>query len=334
MRPILLSGHERALQQVKYNAEGDLIFSCSKDSIVNVWYSHNGERLGSYSGHNGTVWSVDVDSTSTLLVTGSADNTLKLWRVRTGELIKSWEFPTAVKCVKWSEDDSKVLAVTEERMGYKGAVRVFDVNREDGPQPDEPVVKFQTPGPKVTVATWSYIDKYIVAGHEDGTVALYNPKTGEQEKAHTKAHEGIITDIQMSIDGTYFITSSKDKSAKLFDTESLDILKTYQSETPLNSAAIVPGRPYVLVGGGQEAMAVTTTSARQGHFEVRFWHRIFEEEVARVKGGFGPCNTIAVHPQCKGYAIGGEDGYVRVHHFDADFYKARPYGPEMEPQED
>jgi len=62
------------------------------------------------------------------------------------------------------------------------------------------------------------------------------------------------------------------------------------------------------MGGGQEAMNVTTTGARQGHFEVRFFHRIFEEEVSRVKGGFGPCNSVAVHPQGKGYAIGGEDG--------------------------
>lgn len=62
------------------------------------------------------------------------------------------------------------------------------------------------------------------------------------------------------------------------------------------------------MGGGQEAMNVTTTGARHGHFEVRFFHRIFEEEVAHVKGGFGPCNTIAAHPQGKGYSIGGEDG--------------------------
>jgi translation initiation factor 3 subunit I len=38
-------------------------------------------------------------------------------------------------------------------------------------------------------------------------------------------------------------------------------------------------------------MNVTTTGARHGHFEVRFFHRVFEEEVSRVKGGFGPCNT-------------------------------------------
>jgi len=38
-------------------------------------------------------------------------------------------------------------------------------------------------------------------------------------------------------------------------------------------------------------MSVTTTSLRQGKFETRFWHKIFEEEVGRVKGHFGPVNT-------------------------------------------
>ena len=75
------------------------------------------------------------------------------------------------------------------------------------------------------------------------------------------------------------------------DEEYLTLIKTFMGDTPLNSAALIPGKPYVLVGGGQDAMSVTTTSARQGHFEIKFWHRVFEEEVARVKGGFGPCNT-------------------------------------------
>ena len=39
-------------------------------------------------------------------------------------------------------------------------------------------------------------------------------------------------------------------------------------------------------------MKVTTTSRRQGKFETRFWHKIFEEEVGRVKGHFGPINTL------------------------------------------
>lgn len=39
-------------------------------------------------------------------------------------------------------------------------------------------------------------------------------------------------------------------------------------------------------------MSVTTTSLRQGKFETRFWHKIFEDEVGRVKGHFGPVNTF------------------------------------------
>lgn len=43
MRPILLSGHERALTQVKYNSDGDIIFSVSKDHVI---VSH--PRIGWY----------------------------------------------------------------------------------------------------------------------------------------------------------------------------------------------------------------------------------------------------------------------------------------------
>lgn len=35
---------------------------------------------------------------------------------------------------------------------------------------------------------------------------------------------------------------------------------------------------------------------------------------------------IAVHPAGLCYASGGEDGFVRVHHFDDSYFKARPYG--------
>jgi hypothetical protein len=38
-------------------------------------------------------------------------------------------------------------------------------------------------------------------------------------------------------------------------------------------------------------MSVTTTSSRAGKFESRFWHKLFEEEVGRVKGHL--CVAIA-----------------------------------------
>ena len=55
----------------------------------------------------------------------------------------------------------------------------------------------------------------------------------------------------------------------------------------------------VVLGGGQEAMDVTTTSTRIGKFDARFFHTVFEEEIGRVKGHFGPINSTAFHPDGK-----------------------------------
>ncbi|KAG8907848.1 translation initiation factor eIF3 subunit [Tulasnella sp. 403] len=335
MRPILLQGHERSLTQIKYNREGDLIFTASKDHVINVWFSHNGERLGTYSGHNGSVWSVDVDwflthvvaDKSEFMVSGAADNTMKLWDVKTGKCLYSWEFPTAVRWVAFSEDGKQIVQTTEQRMGFQGAIRIFAVNRQDGTkQSTEPITNFNPVGSKVTVIDFAHIPSLIITGHESGKISLWDPKKGEEVLSNERAHGDVITDLQFAPDRSYFITSSKDKSARLHETKTLRVLKTYQTETPLNSAAIAPLRPYILLGGGQEAMSVTTTSARQGKFETRFWHKVFEEEVGRVKGHFGPINTIAVHPSGRSYASGGEDGFVRVHHFDESYFKAKPYG--------
>lgn len=103
---------------------------------------------------------------------------------------------------------------------------------------------------------------------------------------------------------------------QIFDADTLKHLKTYKTERPVNSAAISPTSDHVVLGGGQEAMDVTTTAARAGKFEARFFHLIFEEEFGRVKGHFGPINSITFHPDGKSYASGGEDGYVRVQSFD------------------
>ena len=59
MRPILLKGHERSITCVKYNADGDLIFTAAKDLVPTLWFADSGERMGTYNGHLGAVWDLD-----------------------------------------------------------------------------------------------------------------------------------------------------------------------------------------------------------------------------------------------------------------------------------
>jgi len=310
------------LTQVKFSRDGDIIFSVAKDQVICAWFSANGERLGTYHGHQGAIWTVDVDPNTTLLASGAADNTIRLWEVKSGKLIKTWDFGSAIKRVEFSPDGTQLLGVTEKRVGHLSTIVVYDIDPDpEAEQSSEHSLRIVCDDAKATVAGFSYGGRYIVSGHEDGSVNTYDAKTGEHYDS-IEVHEETITDLQWAPDRSYFITASKDKTAKLVALlpDNLSILKSYTADTPLNSAAITPIKDYIIVGGGQAAMDVTTTSARQGKFEARFYHRIFEEEIGRVRGHFGPLNYVAVSPTGKAYASGGEDGYVRLHHFDRSYF--------------
>lgn len=252
--------------------------------------------MGTYHGHQGAIWTVDVDPTSTVIASGSADNTIKLWEVQTGKCLMTWDFPTAVKRVEFNEDGTKLLGVTEKRMGHLGTIVVLDVNVDPAAEQNpEKVLTIVCDESKATVAGWSYISKYIIAGHEDGSVSQYDGKNGDLIY-NIPVHElGMqVTDLQWSPDRTYLITASKDKTARLISARDLEVMKTYAADTPLNSATITPKKDFVILGGGQAAMDVTTTAARQGKFEARFYHKIFEDEVGRVRGHFGPLVSLAL----------------------------------------
>lgn len=103
---------------------------------------------------------------------------MRLWNVKTGECVKVWEFSTAVKRVAFSPDGSRLLAVTEKRMGFNGTIAILDINYGENlsAQATEPTLTIVCEESKATVAGWSFLSKYIIAGHEDGSVSQYDPK--------------------------------------------------------------------------------------------------------------------------------------------------------------
>ncbi|XP_065184075.1 eukaryotic translation initiation factor 3 subunit I-like [Sycon ciliatum] len=314
MKPLMLHGHERSITQIKYNRDGDLLFSTAKDPRPTVWFSQNGERLGTFEGHNGAVWCVDVSWDSRLVLTGAADSTARIWNCETGTQLHELKTFSAVRACGFSYSGSQVLISTDSQMGKPCELSIFDINRTD-----KAISTVTMPsGQKITAALWGPLDQFVITGHEDGSIRHYSidGKLLHQTRPHTKA----INSIQNSLDSTMIITASKDNTAKLFDSSTLEHRKTYKTERPVNSAALSSLKHHVVLGGGQEAMDVTTTSTRIGKFDARFFHMVFEEEIGRVKGHFGPINSVAFHPSGKSYCSGGEDGYVRIHSFDSSYF--------------
>ena len=67
-------------------------------------------------------------------------------------------------------------------------------------------------------------------------------------------------------------------------------------------------------------MDVTTSGGQSGKFEARLFHKIFEKEIGRIPGHFSPINSISFFPDGSGFVSGAEEGSVRLHYFDDDYF--------------
>ncbi|KAG9509774.1 Eukaryotic translation initiation factor 3 subunit I, partial [Fragariocoptes setiger] len=303
------------------------MFSAAKDVDPGVWYSHSGERIGHYTigdKKSGVAWSIDCDWSTTKVCCASSE-ALYLWDAETGESLATVDTKNAARSCSFGYSGNVILFTTDNTMGFDTRLCIIDIRDPRQLEKLENAAYLHAiektgSNPKVTCSLWGPVDKTFITGNDNGNLTQWDARVPGEELVTKKAHAKAVTDMQSSADLTLFITSSKDQTAKLFDIDSLDELKTYKTDRPMNSAAISPIREHVVVGGGQEAMEVTTGSA-QGKFEARFFHMIYEEEFASVKGHFGPINTLAFHPDGRGYASGGEDGYVRVHRFDPEYFE-------------
>lgn len=354
---------------IKYNRDGDLLFTVAKDHVPSVWYADNGEHIGTYTGHTGAVWCIAVNESSTMLLTGSADNSARLWDVETGETLIVYKHPAPVRAVNFSLGDDKFLTALDNIMGNKPVISVYElprnVRQSKGAEGPSALLQFVGHDGKINRAIWGALNKTIISCSDDTTIRVHNSLTGELLR-RVDAHTNKVVDIQFAWDFSFLISASKDGSAKLWDPESFECLKTYETDRPLNSAHISPLKdcPYVIVGGGQDAMSVTTTSSKMGKLDAVFFHLVFEDELGSVKGHFGPINTLQIAPHgrrcvarapsraapcarvpqvtaaglCRSralprsprapvcgacsFASGGEDGYVRIHHFDKSYFTA------------
>jgi translation initiation factor 3 subunit I len=254
-----------------------------------------------------------------VLLTGAGDSTARMWSLTSGAELFKFQFNEPCRAVRFAAGERLAALSTDPFMNAISAVHLVAIAEDPADQSGEILRSMTGPRGRISRVLFTDANRTLLTASEDGVVRRWDVETGKvllEAAVHTKH----ISDLQLSPDGTHLITASNDRSAKLLDTATLEELKVYRSAVPVNSAAISPLYDHVLIGGGQDAASVTTTAGRAGHFEARFFHKVLENEFANVRGHFGPINAVAFSPDGTCFASGGEEGYVRLHHLDADYF--------------
>jgi WD40 repeat protein len=216
-----------------------------------------------------------------------------MWSCETGECLQSFPHRGPVRGVAWSDDNRMFATISDPFVDHNAKISVFDGDHPDGsvaPVLEIDIPKEQQKRVNATNVKWTHLNEHLLVAFDSGMIRLYNPETGDMEEEF-RAHEKKINRLQFNLDKTMFITSSADFTARLYDAVNLEHLKTYKTDRPVNDAVISEHKDHILLGGGQEAMSVTTTSGKVGKFETRFFWLVYEEEFGTVKGHFGPINA-------------------------------------------
>jgi len=336
MKPYLLHIHDRPLTMVKFSYDGDFFLTCAKDGDTCLMRSDNCERVGTYhpvGDKAGAVFAVDITMDTMYVVTATADGKLIFYTLE-GEQVQSLNHGGILKYVEFNQKPGEQNMVVTCNDKFKSSAELVPNRIMVWQfQPPKKLLSIDNDLPmKATKVKWGPFDETLVSIFEEGYIIIWDAVKGA--KIHQiDAHKGPVTGISFTEDRMLMLSCSKDQSAKLWTMdEEYELVKAFETDRPLNDAAISPlynaekdPKYHILMGGGQDAKDVTTTAGSSGKFEAILWNMVFGEEIGSVKGHFGPMNTLAWRRDGKGFVTGGEDGYVRVHHWDKDYFTSKKF---------
>lgn len=321
MRHLELKPTTRPVTTVLFNRESDLLFTSGKDGLVTVWRTEDGTRLGTYK-HESSVNAVDVDPWTQFLITCDADGAVKIWDIQTGVERAQWNMNQPAMACGWSEDATSFFVLTMKFSTNPSRLIVYNFNRAT-PEESERTPILSTVLPQKPVAGFfGPFSKEVVVVFEEGSARKYSIETGDMIVENALPHKSRVVKCSSSPDRNSFLTASRDQVACLVDTKSLQVIRIYSADKPLNTAVMAPLKDHILLGGGQDSRDVATKRADEATFDIMLVHKVYGDDIGSVRAGhIGPVNSLAFSPDGTMFASGGEEGVVMLFKLDPEYFQ-------------
>ncbi|WUR04198.1 eukaryotic translation initiation factor 3 subunit I (EIF3I) [Vairimorpha necatrix] len=311
-RQIKVKCHERPITDLKFNKDGDLIFTSSKDSTCNVLYT-DGTPLGSFSGHDGSIFSFSLSDNSQFLLTGSADQSVVQWDIEKGLKINQEQIKSVIKATDNFKNENLFIIGCDGSMGKDKCILLYDCRSKESNK----LISLDTNPTGILI---DYSQNNVLISNDDGSICqldLRNNLIINKAQVHTSK----ITKIKPSACRTFLVSSSIDSQAKIVDMANLNTIKTFVCEEPINCSVIFGTNDKIICVGGINARDVTQSKGKN-KFDTKFFDVVTTEQIGFYTTHYGTINCVDVNTDGTMYCSGGETGLLSVVNFGEDFYNS------------
>ena len=276
-----LIGHKDEIRDVAFLPDSRRAVSVGHGKAFKLWDVTTGSLLHDFAGHTANVTSVSLSGDGRLALTGCDDGLIRLWdlenRIELKKIpkkhsepvigvllstngkgglstsldgtIRQWEFKTLVQSSLISNQArNSFLAVSHDENviacgNNDGTIAVFNPrNRQvtatwSGHQPGE-----------IRGLAFTPDDSKLITGSDDGTVRVWDLKTGKKSDPFETEGAGIVS-VAVTTDGRYIIAGSRDHKILCFDMQTGKIAVLIHAEMPVTGRlSLSPDNHWVLSG--------------------------------------------------------------------------------------
>lgn len=163
------------VESVAFSPNGKMLAAGTEGGPIKLWDVENGQNLATFKGETPRVFSVAFSPNGKTIASGGEDNTIKLWDVETKQNIATLTGHKGIIFSVAFSPDGKTLASAgaDHFGGTSGAVAIWNI--ETG----QDLATLHGHTERIPAVAFSPDGKTLASGLRDGTVKLWNVKTGE-----------------------------------------------------------------------------------------------------------------------------------------------------------
>ena len=216
------TAHDFPINQIEFNAEGDLILTNSLDGKIKVWETESFQLIRVFDGKKNEVSSAGFNDEGNCIVTGLYDGTVLVWDVMSGEELLRFKEDVSITAISYDNDGNILIGLSNGTIMLRDAKTGVELKRFENGHLGH-----------ITSLAQSSNKKFIASGSWDTIVIIWDAETAKSVW-HIEDHGDPVRSVAFSPDGERLATSS----GSVFDTTGDRTIRIWDITTKENIRVI------------------------------------------------------------------------------------------------